>query len=91
MSLSGVSVKNPVAVNLLMWAVIVSGIWYWSTLPESSQKMYEAGVVGVAGGKLEGMARHFWLAVISGALDSPENAKIEIDFFFNEDEIHSRG
>ncbi|MBN2528944.1 MAG: cytochrome ubiquinol oxidase subunit I [Deltaproteobacteria bacterium] len=43
-------------------------IWYWSTLPESSQKMYEAGVVGVAGGKLEGMARHFWLAVISGAL-----------------------
>ncbi len=43
-------------------------IWYWSTLPESSQKIYEAGVVGVAGGTLSGMARHFWLAVVSGAL-----------------------
>ena len=43
-------------------------IWYWMTLPESTLAIYDAGAVGVAGGKMEGLTRYFWLAVISGAL-----------------------
>ncbi|MBN2718464.1 MAG: cytochrome c [Deltaproteobacteria bacterium] len=48
--------------------VPVLTVWYWLTLPESTLKFYEAGIVGVAGGKMEGITRFFWLAVISGAL-----------------------
>lgn len=43
-------------------------IWYWSTLPENTVKLVLGGVVGVGGGKLEVITRHFWLAGISGAL-----------------------
>lgn len=48
--------------------VPVLAVWYWTTLPESSLKIFAAGKVGVAGGRLEAMARYFWLAVTSGAL-----------------------
>ncbi len=44
------------------------GLWYWSILPETSVKIFAAGKVGVTGGRLEAMARYFWLAVTSGAL-----------------------
>ncbi len=43
-------------------------LWYWQTLPASTLAIYESGTVGVDGGKLEGLTRHFWLAVTSGAL-----------------------
>ncbi len=48
--------------------VPIMGFWYWSTLPDSSVKLFAGGIVGVAGGKMEAMARYFWLAVTSGAL-----------------------
>ena len=44
------------------------GLWYWSTLPDSSVKIFAGGTVGVGGGRMEAMARYFWLAVTSGAL-----------------------
>lgn len=44
------------------------GLWYWYTLPESTLQIYSSGTVGVDGGKMEGLARYFWLAVTSGAL-----------------------
>ncbi|MBN2340582.1 MAG: cytochrome ubiquinol oxidase subunit I [Deltaproteobacteria bacterium] len=51
-------------------AILVPGlvVWYWFTLPESTLAFYDAGMVGVDGGKMEGLARFFWLAVTSGAL-----------------------
>jgi cytochrome bd-type quinol oxidase subunit 1 len=48
--------------------VPVAGLWYWSTLPVSAVKIFEGGVVGAAGARLEAMARYFWLAATSGAL-----------------------
>jgi mono/diheme cytochrome c family protein len=44
------------------------GLWYWSTLPESTVKIFAAGTLGAGGGRMEAMARYFWLAVTSGAL-----------------------
>lgn len=44
------------------------GLWYWSTLPETTLKLFASGKVGVAGGKLEAMTRYFWLAASSGGL-----------------------
>ena len=32
MNLPDFSVKNPVAVNLLMWAILVSGFYFWNTM-----------------------------------------------------------
>lgn len=44
------------------------GVWYWTTLPDSTLKIYENGLVGVDGGRMEALVRYFWLAVTSGAL-----------------------
>jgi len=42
--------------------------WYWNTLPESTVALVQGGTVGVGGGNLEAITRHFWLAVTAGAL-----------------------
>ncbi len=43
-------------------------VWFWYMMPESAQKIWAGGVVGVAGGRLEACARYSWLAVITGTL-----------------------
>jgi len=40
-------------------------LWYWSTLPQTARSLAEAGVAGLAGGRLEAMARFGWLAGIA--------------------------
>ncbi|HEY3359198.1 MAG TPA: cytochrome c [Polyangia bacterium] len=43
-------------------------LWYWATLPPSTVKLVLGGVAGIAGGKLEIITRHLWLAGTAGGL-----------------------
>jgi hypothetical protein len=43
-------------------------VWYWTTLPSNTVKLVQAGVVGLAGGRLEVMSRAIWLAGMVGVL-----------------------
>jgi cytochrome bd-type quinol oxidase subunit 1 len=48
--------------------VPVFGLWYFSSLPESTVKIFKAGVTGLNDGKMEGLNRFFWLAVTAFTL-----------------------
>ena len=41
----------------------VLGLWYFSTLPESTVTLFHSGVSGLNDGKMEGLNRFFWLSV----------------------------
>jgi mono/diheme cytochrome c family protein len=43
-------------------------MWYWATLPQSTVKLVMGGLTGIAGGKLEIITRHLWLAGTAGGL-----------------------
>ncbi len=42
--------------------------WYWTTLPANTIEIFESGATGVLGGKLEALARYFWLAIVAAGL-----------------------